>query len=342
MKFLICGFGNIAQRHFKNLIKLQPKSLINIYIQKYDKHRIFDNDLHITYTSNLQESYPINKIFYDFEEALNAEEYNAVILCSLPPERIDMAIKIAKKGIDLFIEKPLSNSMDNVTELDNIITERGLKCCIGYQMRYHPILQEVKKLLNNKKLGELYKIDITHGNSIKNWTKGRKLNSDFYALDTIKGGGVILSQSHEIDYLNWLMEDSFYSLYAYNKFINQYLVENQVSVIGNILNNSKSVPVSINLDFINPKPIREIRIFGTKKTISADLINDYIYDHNLNKTNFYENIKWNDLFLDEMKDFIKLLKNDYTGRKNIMANLFDGINVLKTCLEIKNLQERTI
>src|SRR3990167_9439271 len=189
-KYLFCSFGNIAQREFRILKKLQLNCLINVYTHKYEQHRIFDNKLNITYSDNLSEIYNINNIFYNLNEALNAEKYDAVFIYTLPPERIDVAINVAERGLNFFVEKPLSNNLDKIYELRDIVEENQLKCAMGFQMRFHPNLLKLKNMVENNEFGDLYRIEVHHCNSIYNWTKNRDLK-DFYALKEKNAGGIL-------------------------------------------------------------------------------------------------------------------------------------------------------
>src|SRR3989304_633786 len=120
MKFLISGFGNVAQRHFRNLKKLLPDCLIDVVCSKKERYRIFNNDLNISYVYNLRRIYNINNIYHNLDEALS-NKYDAVFICSLPPNRVDIAIECAEEGLNLFIEKPLSNNLDKVYKLQGTI-----------------------------------------------------------------------------------------------------------------------------------------------------------------------------------------------------------------------------
>ena len=70
-------------------------------------------------------------------------------------------------------------------------------------MRFHPLLNKLKEMVDNNEFGDIYRIEVSHCNSIYNWTNGRDL-SNFYALKEKNAGGVLLSQIHEIDYLTWI------------------------------------------------------------------------------------------------------------------------------------------
>lgn len=322
MKFLFCGFGNIMQRHFRNLKKLLPDCDISIYTHNYgDKHRIFDNNLYMK-QGFLENFYFPNHTHSNLPEAIFSSEYDAIFIGTLPPDRIEIANLIAEKGENLFIEKPLSNNLNKVHKLQKIVEDKKLKCAIGYQMRFHPALQQVKKMLNKKQFGEIYRIEVTHGNNIHNWTKGRNLK-DFYALDSIKGGGVVFSQSHELDYLAWLFGD-FIPLDSFGN------AGNNVSILG--VPKFCSAPTIINLDFITKTPVRDLIIRGTKKSILVDLINGCIVDLDTNLLTKYT-IEWNELFLKEMEAFIGSL----TGKwKEPLAKLSNGITVLNLAIEIES------
>ena len=319
MKFLISGFGNVAQRHFRNFKILIPDCLIDVVCSKKEQYRIFDNNLNISYVYNLRKIYNINNIYHNLDEAL-LNKYDAVFVCSLPPERIDIATQAAEKGYNLFIEKPLSNSLDKIYKLQEIVENNNLKCAIGFQMRFHPLLNKLKEMVDNNEFGDIYRIEVFHCNSIYNWTNGRDLNN-FYALKEKNGGGVLLSQIHEIDYLTWI----FGKLYPVAAIYGQYLnipnsdVEDNITILSNLELTNTCIPVIINLDFLSKVPTRKITIYGMEKTETFDLMD--------------KSVVWNDLFMDEMKTFLNLLNGE---KQENLATLEDGIHSLEYCLDIKN------
>ena len=327
--FLMCGLGSVGQRHFRNLKELLPDCNIDVYCSKRKSYRIFDNDLNIRYNSNLFKEYDINNLYHNLDDL--KQNYDTVIICSLPPERIDIAIEFAKKDTNLFIEKPLSNNMDKVLELEKIINSKNLFCAIGFQMRFHPILKQVKKLIKSNFFGSLYYIDVIHSNSMKNWTKGRNLKDDFYALNYKEGGGVAISQCHEIDYINWLF-DAKLKVEAVNGACVKYPVEDTVTMLGSLKDN---ISVNIHLDFLSPKPIRTLRILGTKNSIQVDILRGEIYYRDKGSLENFSIPDWNYLFLTEMDAFLRTLKKKKWQEP--LADIYAGIESLETIDRIKKL-----
>lgn len=336
MKFLICGFGNIAQRHFRNLKKLQPNCKINVYTTKKDKYRIFNNELNISFSNNLLKFYKIDNIFHNLDEALDAENYDAIIVCTLPPDRLTVATKSAKKGFNLFIEKPLSSKFDG--KVADLVKSIKGKCAIGYQMRFHPVLQQVRKIVRQKKLGNIYRVEVIHGNSVNNWTKGRNLNN-FYVLKEDQGGGVILSQIHEIDYIDWIFGNYYPKAVEGGNFLKKnYGVEDNISILGYTYFNNQHIPTTIHLDFISKIPTRKLMLYGDKNSAEVNIIEGTIYNLNTRETYFYKK-DWNDLFTDEMEAFLKSLK---IGKwQEPLACLQDGVISLEKALQIKEILEET-
>ena len=73
-------------------------------------------------------------------------------------------------------------------------------------MKFCPIINFLKKTIKNKKLGIIRYLSIHHGEHIKNFHTYEKYEN-LYAARKKLGGGVILTQIHEIDYLLYFLSD---------------------------------------------------------------------------------------------------------------------------------------
>ena len=60
---------------------------------------------------------------------------------------IPIAIKLAKEGLDLFLEKPLSDSLEGVSELLSIVKKKKLITQMGCNLRFHPCIKKIKDLV---------------------------------------------------------------------------------------------------------------------------------------------------------------------------------------------------
>ena len=63
--------------------------------------------------------------------------------CNPSSLHIKYAVMLAKLGINLFIEKPLSNSMKDVEKQK--IVEKNIKCMLGFNLRYNDCYKFIKE-----------------------------------------------------------------------------------------------------------------------------------------------------------------------------------------------------
>ena len=109
MKFLIAGLGSIGRRHLRNL-----KALGHTDMLLYRTHQatLPDTDL---------SGFPT---FTDLQQAL-AEKPNGVIVANPTALHLEVATASAKAGAALLIEKPVSDSLLGIRELQTALDEAG-------------------------------------------------------------------------------------------------------------------------------------------------------------------------------------------------------------------------
>jgi predicted dehydrogenase len=137
MKFLIAGLGSIGRRHLRNLKTLGEEDII-----LYRTHRSTMPDDELA-------GLPVET---SFDLAL-AHNPDAIIVSNPTALHLDMAIPAAQAGCHLYIDKPISHSMERMDELNLAVAQNNLKVLIGYQFRFHPGLIKISQLLNEKVIG---------------------------------------------------------------------------------------------------------------------------------------------------------------------------------------------
>ncbi|MCF7844245.1 MAG: Gfo/Idh/MocA family oxidoreductase [Kiritimatiellales bacterium] len=180
MKILVSGAGSIGLRHAENLKALGVETVL-----------ISDPNDEIK-----------DKDFSSFEEALK-ESPEIVFICSPTKHHIPQALEAARSGAHLFIEKPLSYSMNNVNELSDLIKEKNLTAMVGCNMRFHHGPATVKKLIDENRIGEIQIASIYTGSYLPNWRPNQDYKKS-YSADPNQGG-VILDCIHEIDLALWYL-----------------------------------------------------------------------------------------------------------------------------------------
>ena len=323
-KFLICGLGSIGKRHLENLERLGV-ACENIFIFRTGKGAKDFGD------KVLEEHKNRHPIFFNLDEALN-ERPDAAIISNPTSLHVSSALKAAKSGSHIFIEKPLSNSLEGVDELINEVDEKGLSAHVAYNFRFHPLLIQTKKWLEIGAIGEAVSVRAEMSGRITDWHPWEDFRASYASREDL-GGGAILSLSHVIDYLYWLFGKPRDILAAAGNFGGFGIdVEDVAECIFRFSNPDKII--SFHLDFLKRPGAHFLEILGTKGTIYLDFskaIADLMpLDSDAEKVEI-KNFDRNETYLQEMRRFIECVA---TGKKSLI-DLKQGKEVLELILAVK-------
>ncbi len=333
MKVLIVGLGGIGQRHLRNLRAVFGSEVEIIGQDLRLNPPVLTDQLQIEPGSSLQDKYNL-PIFLDLNQAL-AQKPEIVFICNPSSQHAPAAILAAKAGCHLFIEKPLSNNFDRVEELINLVESRGLKAVVGYQMRFHPCIQRLHGLIQEKKIGRILSVRSEVGEYMPGWHTYEDYRQ-IYAARKDLGGGVILSQIHELDYLFWMfgLPRSLYTLGGHLSNL-EIDVEDTADTLMECMLEGRPIPVTLHQDYLQRPLSRFCEVFGDAGKIRMDLRElkvDVIDDRGRPvESSSYEGFQRNQLFLDELAGFMECLQ----GKSTSMVDLRAGAQSLRMALAAK-------
>jgi predicted dehydrogenase len=153
------------------------------------------------------------------------------------------------------------------------------------------------------------------------------------------GGGVSLTQIHELDYLNYFYEK--YSLLDV-KYISQKISNLKLDVEDNYVSIFKYKKLKRNISlakitcsFLQVPKKRTIFISCELGSLHADLNNSTIKILKPNKKDIVKkfNFNRNDMFVDELKNFLNLIEN--RGKKRILPSILDDNLANNLAIKIK-------
>lgn len=328
MKFLICGLGSIGRRHAENLEKIEFKSKDIWFLRRHAGSNKFGDKF-------LKNHAGAHRIFYNLTNALSYKP-NVVFITNPTSLHIPVALKAVEANCNLFIEKPLSHTMDDVDRLIKIVNEKKLKVCVAYQLRFHPLFQQIQRWLEQKKIGQVVSAHAEMAERITDWHPWEDYKNS-YACRANLGGGAILTQSHELDYLYALFGPPKKIFASGGKLSELEIdVEDTVDCLIKFANN---ITTTLHLDYIQRPPKRTLKIIGTEGTIYWN------YFKNKLKLVFYKNepgiackipdFDRNEMYLRELKDFLLSIERNTQP----LVNLESGKNTLQMALDIKKFIE---
>ena len=326
------GLGGIGQRHLRNVYaKFGNQATILAYRVRNLRQTISSN-LIIDEKVDFIKKYSVN-VFTDLNRAL-AQSPDVAFICNPTSHHISSCLAVARAGCDIFVEKPLSDSMKGAEELLSICKAKRLICTVGYQLRFHPCYKLLKRLILQGVIGKLLSVHAEVGEYLPGWHKYEDYRQ-MYASKKDLGGGVILTQIHEIDYLYDLfgMPGKVVALGGHHSNL-EIDVEDVADVLLEMNFKGKRLPVSLHMDYIQRPPSRNCKIIGESGKITMDLTGLKVIVEKPDKgkeTYDFSDLERNELFVNEIDHFFKCVAT----RKQPIVTLEDGVNSLKIALAIK-------
>jgi predicted dehydrogenase len=106
---------------------------------------------------------PDAHIYGHHTEMLAAEELDAVSVCTYNMTHAECTIDCLNKGIPVLLEKPMCVTLEEAIEIRKAELKSGKVLSIGFQPRFDPNMQMIKKIVESGELGEVYYIQTGGG-----------------------------------------------------------------------------------------------------------------------------------------------------------------------------------
>ncbi|HTX92037.1 MAG TPA: Gfo/Idh/MocA family oxidoreductase [Anaerolineales bacterium] len=333
MKVLIMGLGGIGQRHLRNLRTVMGASVDIIAFDPRRDPPVLTDQLLVEAGANLEDKYNLH-IYQDLEQAL-AEKPDVAFVCNPTSMHVPAAIRAAQAGCHLFIEKPLSHNLEKVDELVHLVESSGRTAVVGYQMRFHPCVKRLAELVREKKVGRILSVRAEIGEYMPGWHTYEDYRQ-IYAARQDLGGGVILSQIHEFDYLYWLfgLPRTIYTRGGHLSDL-EIDVEDTADSLMECELDGRPLPVTLHQDYLQRPLSRFCEVYGEAGKIRMDIraLSVTVFDGQGNQVeaSSFEGFPRNQLFLDEMQYFLDSIQ----GKPAPLVSLFDGVQSLRMALAAK-------
>jgi len=341
MKALFIGLGGVGQRHLRILKSLYPNIQIGSVRSRGNTFEIGD-DLKINKNVNIIEKYKIT-VFPTISKALEFVPDFAIV-ANPTSFHISSTTKLIKNKIPVLLEKPISNNMRGLKKLLKLSKKNKTTVMVGYMMRFNPCVIQLKKYINKNVLGNLYSIIVTINSFMPEWHKYEGYN-DFYAGQKKLGGGVVLTEIHELDIISWMFGKPKKIFVVGGKLSNLDLdVEDTVGILMEQRVGRRNIPVSVNMSFVQRAPIRNFLLLGEKGSLEWNILKNTLkynnYKDHIYKENNFLNFDRNDMFVSQMSHFINCLhtkKIPITSLENVIEGHMTALLVKKKldCLSNK-------
>ena len=182
VKLGLIGAGGISQAHCRTMASIDGAEIIAA------------SDLVQANLDRAKENWGISKTFNDYNEMLEMDELDAVLVCT--PTGVHGAPTVAalKAGKHVLCEKPMEAKLGPATEMVRAAHENGKILMVALKLRYSPQVIKAKEVVDAGTLGDIYYVETVAdrrrgnpgGSFIRKATAGLGAAADIgiYALDT--------------------------------------------------------------------------------------------------------------------------------------------------------------
>jgi len=251
------------------------------------------------------EKYSVNH-YESLDELLTSEEFDGAFVVTPTSTHTEIAKKLLEAKKHVFVEKPMTYKSEDGERLAKLAEKNKVILTCGYIERFNPAVDVVKKIVKEKKFGELVMLEFHRENRMP-------LH--------IKDVGIIYDTSvHDIDTANWLFDDMPNVVFA-----RAGKIKHEREDFANIMLGYKNNKVAIiSSNWITPKRIRKFEAVCTDARISSDFITQEITVEKSENSETIQNEKQEPLLL-EIQSFLGAIE----GKNELIVKSQQAVNVTK-------------
>ena len=251
------------------------------------------------------EKYSVNH-YESIDELFSSEEFDGAFVVTPTSTHTEITKKLLEAKKHVFVEKPMTYKSEDGERLAKLAEKNKVILTCGYIERFNPAVDVVKKIVKEKKFGNLVMLEFHRENRMP-------LH--------IKDVGIIYDTSvHDIDTANWLFDDMPHVVFARAGKIKHEHEDFACIMLG--YKNDKVAIISSN--WITPKRVRKFNAVCTDAIISSDFITQEIIVEKSDNSEIIQNEKQEPLLL-EIQNFLGAIED----KNELVVKSQQAVNVTK-------------
>lgn len=313
----LVGAGHLGKIHLRLLNQSDRYNLVGFHDKDAENGKKLEAELGYRY-------------FENFDDLLAEIEMLDIVTPTI--YHYDYAIKAIKKGIHFFIEKPVTQTLEQAEELLSLCHEHGIKAQVGHVERYNPAFIGAKDYIKNPMFIEIHRL------------------AEFNPRGT--DVSVVLDlMIHDLDILLSLVKSKVKEIHASGVSV----VSKTPDICNARIEFENGCVANLTTSRISMKAMRKSRFFQQDAYVSVDFLEkkaevirmkpapehpsdfDMIIENAEGEKNQilfeYPSIHPNNAILDELESFANAIENNLP----VQVSLEDGTEALKVALEIMRL-----
>ncbi len=197
--------------------------------------------------------------YTDLDKCLRVPGLEAVTVCTPTQTHLKVGLLAIEAGKNLLVEKPMTGEERAAEKLLKAATKAGVKLLVGFIERFNPGVKAVKKMLNEKTVGDVI---IATGRRVARWPV------------RIGDVGVVKDTAiHDIDAMRYLLDEEVSAVFAQTGSLRTHSYEDYAEIM---LRFKGGTTGFLDANWLTPRKVRTLIITGSDATISLDYITQEI------------------------------------------------------------------
>jgi predicted dehydrogenase len=317
-RILVVGLGSIGQRHARLLAERTDIELDICDMVQENR----DSTMAVLLPKRVN-AYSV------LSEALKARP-DMVFICVPNKFHVPIGLQAMESGADIFVEKPVSDTIESARKLVAAAEERGRFMQVGYMLRLDEGLGKMKEIVYRGELGQL--------------VGGRAMIGTYITLlnarsndREVNPNSLIVDYTHELDFIRWFFGEVI-EIKAMSARLGDLKLKPHPNIFQMLFKMEGGALVQVHMDYIQFPQRRVFEIYGDQGTLSYDFMTGEIRKFKFQQEHRWEELsvlpitdRWDDLF---RKEHATILQRRAGGLPPLVSGR-DGLQALEVA-------ERTI
>jgi len=270
--------------------------------------------------------------FIELQEFTDEKEFysglDGVIISNPTSLHVETALTAAQKGLPVFIEKPISDTIAKAKPLEKYQSQ----IIVGYCFRFSGFVNFIKQFIASGNIGRVYKATFVRSYYLPKWHPYADYRKEYTARKDL-GGGVLRTLSHEIDLMLYLFGYPISTIGYTDKVSDLEIDTDDLAFFSCKMKGGARV--NFELDFLSPDYVNKGTIIGQKGKLEYDMDQIQFIPMEGESTVVYEFKKneIDEMYLNQMKDFIRFINTENSQN----CNYEDAIETMRIIDELDKI-----
>ncbi len=198
-RVLFVGLGGAGQRHLRVLRSRLPQARFTAFRSRRTTPTL-NPDFTVAHGQSLEDQYGLTLVD-SLDDGL-AGRPDLVVVSTPSSLHLSPMLAAARQGAGLLVEKPWSCDLAGFSQFRQAVQASAAPFRLSFQRRFHPLIAKARSMIADGGLGRITHARFDVGSFVPVW-HGYEDWRGLYAVRPELGGGVLLTEIHEIDLAHW-------------------------------------------------------------------------------------------------------------------------------------------